>query len=1044
MSAPTVTDHLPIALRAFATPQFTDVVDRKEGKPRRKASKAPASEWALVFDTETTTDPGQALRFGTYQVRKSGELHEEGIFFDPEGVTNAELEALREYANNHELQLLSRDQFADDVFYRIGYFFRGTIIGFNLPFDISRIAIAHNSARGEMRGGFTFRISRRKSYPHLRVKHVSARSAFMRFARPMRQTNPRGARKRGITKGSTGGHLLELKALAGGLYSRSFSLRSLSKTLEVPHPKLEFDKFSGPVSEDMIGYAVRDVQTTWECYEELCRRFGELGLENLTPEKVYSEASIGKGYLRDMGIVGWRKLQPDFPLQTLANIMSTYFGGRSEVRIRRDMRQVMLCDFLSMYPTVCVLMGLWRLVIAQGLERRDATPEARQLLDTVDLAELQSPSFWRGLATLVRVKPDEDIFPVRAKYSGEAQSTIGTNFLSFGGTLWFTLADCVASKLLTGKAPEILEATAFAPGPIQPDLKPININGDSRYRVDPANDDFFKRVIELRQSIKRQSKTAPKAEREKLNSDQYNLKIAANATSYGIYMEVNVVKRNDRFPVTVLSSTSRPFSFKTDKAEEPGPYFHPVLATLITGAARLMLAAAERMVVDSGLEWTFCDTDSIAVARPVEMDAKEFEERVKQIVDWFSALNPYEFGGSILKIEDQNYSLDEIGKLEPLYCWAVSAKRYALFNLPANNRPSMRKVSAHGLGHLLAPYGADDAPAGIPEPHPSVLESGIERWHSDLWFKIVSAALDGHPDVVDRDYHPALASPAVSRYGATTPDLLRWFKPYNAKRPYRQQVKPFGFLLSLQASMSADEEIIDAEIRRRRKGSKQVKPIALFERDVAELRVFDRMTGKPVKASLLKPYSDALAAYHIHPESKFLNGDYLDRGPTQRRHVKVTAVQHIGKEANDWERQAVLGLDVHAQPIYGVGAADPASLSNDLRPMIERWGITACARAFGISAATLRSAVEESDRVSERSLQLFASRLPEAKCLFQRVDEERRAEIEGLRALIDQIGLRSAARRLGMDPSNLGRKLRRAERVAPQFARTVATLTPTS
>ena len=32
--------------------------------------------------------------------------------------------------------------------------------------------------------------------------------------------------------------------------------------------------------------------------------------------------------------------------------MSTYYGGRSEVRMRRMAVRVLYCDFLSMYPTV--------------------------------------------------------------------------------------------------------------------------------------------------------------------------------------------------------------------------------------------------------------------------------------------------------------------------------------------------------------------------------------------------------------------------------------------------------------------------------------------------------------------------------------------------------------------------------------------------------------------------------------------------------------------------------------------------------------------
>jgi hypothetical protein len=39
---------------------------------------------------------------------------------------------------------------------------------------------------------------------------------------------------------------------------------------------------------------------------------------------------------------------------------------------------------------------------------------------------------------------------------------------------------------------------------------------------------------------------------------------------------------------------------------------------------------------------------------------------------------------------------------------------------------------------------------------------------------------------------------------------------------------------------------------------------------------------------------------------KFENGDSLDKGRTQRRHVQAVAVEYIGKEANRWEDQVFL------------------------------------------------------------------------------------------------------------------------------------------
>ena len=83
----------------------------------------------------------------------------------------------------------------------------------------------------------------------------------------------------------------------------------------------------------------------------------------------------------------------------------------------------------------------------------------------------------------------------------------------------------------------------------------------------------------------------------------------------------------------------------------------------------------------------------------------------------------------MLKLEDANFSLDG-ARLEPLYFLAVSAKRYVLFNLDHAGKPVIRKASAHGLGHLMAPYTETDAPATIPPPAVSLAEIGVERWPS--------------------------------------------------------------------------------------------------------------------------------------------------------------------------------------------------------------------------------------------------------------------------------------------------------------------------
>jgi len=49
-------------------------------------------------------------------------------------------------------------------------------IGFNLPFDLSRVAIAHTYAQGSMKGGFSFTLG--EDRPNVRVKHLSQKAAL--------------------------------------------------------------------------------------------------------------------------------------------------------------------------------------------------------------------------------------------------------------------------------------------------------------------------------------------------------------------------------------------------------------------------------------------------------------------------------------------------------------------------------------------------------------------------------------------------------------------------------------------------------------------------------------------------------------------------------------------------------------------------------------------------------------------------------------------------------------------------------------------------
>lgn len=192
---------------------------------------------------------------------------------------------------------------------------------------------------------------------------------------------------------------------------------------------------------------------------------------------------------------------------------------------------------------------------------------------------------------------------------------------------------------------------------------------------------------------------------------------------------------------------------------------------------------------------------------------------------------------------------------------------------------------------------------------------------------------------MDLSYHPALNNPAASRYSATTPRLIKWFKRHNGRVSPEKQVWPFNFLLAFQVStdrvLGSRHLAFDDKLHKLTKG--MPRPVAPFDTDTnrAAKKCIDRETDEPVSPDLLMTYREAVANYQLHPESKFANGNPFDQGVTERQCVDAISVVCIGKEANRWEEQFYLGLDSDAQIIYGMPPSDPKQLKLTLRQALQ-------------------------------------------------------------------------------------------------------------
>lgn len=95
----------------------------------------------------------------------------------------------------------------------------------------------------------------------------------------------------------------------------------------------------GVITPEYIDYCRHDVRATWELWQKLRAEYERHPIA-LQATKAYSPASIGKAYLRAMNVrVPELRCAPDVQLSPAAVFgaaMQSYFGGRSECRIRRQ------------------------------------------------------------------------------------------------------------------------------------------------------------------------------------------------------------------------------------------------------------------------------------------------------------------------------------------------------------------------------------------------------------------------------------------------------------------------------------------------------------------------------------------------------------------------------------------------------------------------------------------------------------------------------------------------------------------------------------
>ena len=1005
---------LPIAIRVYPQQEATT-----------KHWRCP--EAMLVFDTETRIDETQNLTFGSYRLIIAGRCVKEGIFY-ADGLPAKDRRVLEKYVKAHsaeKLHLLTRSEFLDEIFHK-AYKGRWLLVAFNFPFDTSRVACDFRDARGRFAGGFSLDLwqysddvgkeHRDQHRPAICIKHIDSKRALKGFTarnKPDRvDLIPEGSRSGEPKDGYIfRGNFLDLRTLAFALTDKGHSLASACETFLGNRLK-DHPACHGIITEEYIDYNRQDVFATCQLAFKLLEEYSKHPI-SLQVTKAYSPASIGKAYLREMGIKPIMARQPEFPKEYLGYAEAGFFGGRTSAHIRKIIVPVVYTDFLSMYPTVNSLMDLWRFVTARDInvvEHCEAEIELflKKLIGG-EFSELFNQETWKELTAFVKIVPDGDILPSRATYSQESKDwQVAVNHIyaqngnSDGGALWYSLPDVVASVLLTGRMPKIVDAFRIEPRGTLSGLKPTKLLGV--VNIDPRKQDFFKVVIEERMRLSQRTDLS-ETEKDRLKKA---LKILANAASYGIYAEMNRQESDEKVNMICNGIDREPFTCAVAHPDVPGEYCFPPLASLITGAARLMLALLENCVRELGGTYAMEDTDSMAIVatehgglvpcpgglyrtdgRREAVKALSWKQ-VEQIKHRFAALNPYNreaVPGSILKIEDDNFDLKTKSQRQ-IYCFAISAKRYALFLIDQNGEPVLLRGSRkqlqkdrpalpredpnnkedrwseHGLGHLLNP-----------------IDSENRDWISHVWLNIIRKTLKLPTEqLAFRDL------PAVGRVSIGSPGALKPLANLNTGKEYRDQIKPFNFLLTCHVKQLGHP--IDAD-------PEHFHLIAPYQSDPKKwlgMQWIDQYSGKRFRivtagypnerTALVKTYGDVLREYEFHPEAKCagVKGEACDKqtiGLLQRRHVRILKTTYIGKESNKIED--VASALVHSAHEVYTEYPDPRrdEWESVIRPALNKVEPERVAEMTGLSVRTIIYARTGQKRPRMKNQELIAAALRE-------------------------------------------------------------------
>ena len=811
----------------------------------------------LTISTEVTSDQQQSLTFGSCAVWINGTLYKICLFHD-KNLNQKKVDVIRQVGDTLQKEkdcivtVSSKDEFVAKVFYPYVYEARAKCVGFDLPYELSRLAASWGTAR-KIQDAFSIKlVEDRPRLPAIKIKSINSNAAFIQFATPLRT---KSEKKQVPTHKVYRGYFLDLKTLCYAMSNESFDgISNVAKTFGV---ETHLKNKKG-ITEDAIRNNVEKALTVHNLYCKIIPVLENIFLVKPNDSnKLYSPASIGKLYLEKLNIKPLLKKNPDFSKEIMGNLMTAFYAGRVETRIRKTPVPVTYLDCTSTYPTLFSLMGMYSFLSAEKIETSDTTRQTQKFLDGITLQDISQKDTWKQLATICQVVPDGSlIVPVRSGYGAKKTQNIGVNYLKStdGTSLWYTLSDIVASKLLTGHTPTIKKAITFHPVGIQQNIPDEEIEIFKGVTVNPRNANFIKQLIEKRLEMKQLSPADSKIDK----TIQNVIKIIANTASYGIHIQVNSEKSQKQNELVMVYGNDKPFSVDQNtlaRKEIPARYFNPILGVFLPAAARLALAASESLVMKHRDGYVcYMDTDSIMVS----------PKHAKEIQEFFQRLNPYDNKDvQIFKIEKS----DDGKLLENVLFYGISSKRYVLFEYDdVKNKFDIQKFTYHGFGHLL--------------------DVNEKKWWQDI------LTMHYFPENKQEILGKYDSKYTASKMSITTPNVLKRFS----------KLRPFNKIL------------IGAGCKTNENGNVIIPTLPYLDakkRECIQYMSFTNYTtGKEYSnsnASLYwKPLSQVLDDYANHKEAK--SGGDVGLLPRLRMKIDRNLIKYVGKEVSNLDVSNVLGV----------------------------------------------------------------------------------------------------------------------------------------